>query len=144
MTNDQKARGSCLCGAVTFEVDGPLRKISYCHCGQCQKSSGHYFAATAAAKSDVTLTEDRGLKWFKSSPWAERGFCGDCGCSLFWRMEGDDNISILAGSFDGDVPLTAEAHIFVKGRKGYYDLTDGLPQFDTYPGDPKNSEGDAP
>ena len=58
-------------------------------------------------------------------------------------MEGDGNISILAGSFDGDVPLTAEAHIFVKGRKGYYDITDGLPQYDTYPGDPKSSEGDA-
>ncbi|MEX0582343.1 MAG: GFA family protein [Sneathiella sp.] len=139
MKSDQKTQGGCLCGAVRYDVNGPLRKVSYCHCGQCQKSSGHYFAATGAARSDFTLTEDRGLKWYKSSPWAERGFCSECGSNLFWRMKDEDNISILAGSIDGNAGLEAEAHIFVKDKKDYYEITDGLPQYDTYPGDPRNS-----
>jgi hypothetical protein len=62
--------GSCLCGAVTFEVDGPLRPVIACHCVQCRKQTGNYMSATAARDSDLKLIEDRGLKWFRSSDTA--------------------------------------------------------------------------
>lgn len=126
-------RGGCLCGAVSFEAKGPLREVISCHCGQCQKASGHYFAATACAAENLTLLEDRGLKWFVSSDWAERGFCQECGCNLFWRRKEGPSISILAGSLDGNTGLKTIRHIFVADKKDYYDITDGLPQFDTYP-----------
>jgi len=130
--------GSCLCGAVTYEVSGPLRDIISCHCGQCQKSSGHYFAATSAAQDDFKLTEDRGLKWYNSSEWAERGFCQECGSSLFWRMKNGSHQSILAGSLDDSTDLKTTRHIFVADKKDYYEITDGLPQYDTFPEDLKN------
>lgn len=130
--------GGCLCGGVRYQVAGPLRDVIACHCGQCQKSSGHYFAATSAALSDFKLNEDRGLKWYKSSAWAERGFCADCGSNLFWRMKDRDAISILAGSLDGETGLKTRAHIFVADKKDYYEIADGLPQFASYPKELEN------
>ncbi len=133
MGNQEISTGSCLCGDVSYKVVGPLRAVIACHCSQCQKSSGHYFAATAAATEDFELTKDEGLKWYKSSDSAERGFCKNCGSSLFWRMEGRDAISILAGTLDATVTgLKMDAHIFVADKKDYYTLGDGLPQHDTF------------
>ncbi len=64
-----------MCGAVRYEVDGALRKVVYCHCAQCRKTSGHYVAATAADMNQLTFKEDAGLTWYQSSDIAERGFC---------------------------------------------------------------------
>lgn len=134
MTENAIKSGGCLCRDVRYQVNGPLRDVHACHCGQCQKTSGHYFAATAAATKDFTITKDDGLKWYKSSEQAERGFCAHCGSSLFWRMKGLDYISILAGSLDDkNTGLKTDIHIFVADKKDYYDLTDGLPQYDLYP-----------
>lgn len=82
--------GSCLCGAVTFKVRGTLRPVIACHCTQCRKQSGNYAAFTACADDDLTLTETHGLKWYRASNIARRGFCGDCGSLLFWKAEGSD------------------------------------------------------
>ena len=125
-------KGSCLCGAVRYEVSGPLREVSFCHCGQCRKTSGHYVAATAAADDDLTLTEDRGLRWFASSEDASRGFCQYCGSSLFWRRNKAASTSIMAGTMDGETGLTRKRHIFVADKGDYYTLDDDLPKFDLY------------
>ncbi len=137
-TNEKTYQGSCLCGAVTFEAEGPLRDVISCHCKQCQKTSGHFFAATSCPSGKLKITEDRGLKWFVSSDWAERGFCQECGSTLFWRLKNGDSVSILAGAFDGDFDRKTIRHIFVADKKDYYDITDGLPQFDTYPEEMKS------
>jgi len=129
-----KHTGGCLCGAVTYEVTGPLRDVISCHCGQCQRTSGHHFAATAAANEHFSLTQDRGLKWFNSSDWAERGFCQECGCNMFWRMKEGDRTSIMAGSLDAqDTGLKTTHHLYVVDKKDYYDILDGTPQYDSYP-----------
>ncbi|MZR31009.1 GFA family protein [Sneathiella litorea] len=138
MDKGTNKQGGCLCGAVRYEVHGPLRDIISCHCGQCQKSSGHYFAATAASLSNFRLTEERGLKWYTSSNRAERGFCIECGSNLFWRRTGGTHISILAGTLEGKTGLRTVRHIFVADKKDYYDITDGLPQYDSYPEELKN------
>jgi hypothetical protein len=65
-------RGSCLCGGVTYALNGPLRPMIVCHCIQCRKMSGHFIAATQSLASDV---EGESLKWYRSSDVAERGFC---------------------------------------------------------------------
>lgn len=138
MTKNAVKHGGCLCGAVRYDVTGPLRDVISCHCGQCQKSSGHYFAATATAPDNLHLTEDRGLKWYSSSDRADRGFCAECGSNLFWRRKDGSHVSILAGSFDGDTGLKTSRHIFVAAKKDYYDIADGLPQYDSYPETPDN------
>ncbi len=123
-----KKTGSCLCGHVKYEVDGPLRPVSYCHCAQCRKTSGHYVAATGCKVAQLTLLVDDGLRWYRSSPEAQRGFCTHCGASLFWRPEHGEHISIMAGTIDTPTGLKACEHIFVDDASDYYTIDDGLPQ----------------
>lgn len=121
-------RGGCLCGAVRFRVDEPLREIIACHCEQCRRTSGHYIAATAAPRSAITLESENGLCWYRASPTAKRGFCRMCGSNLFWSPEGKDWMSIFAGALDAPTGLTIAKHIFVDDKSDYYEITDGLPQ----------------
>lgn len=117
--------GSCLCGAVKYEVHGPLRPVVACHCEQCRKQTGTYMSATAAQDGDLTITEDRGLKWFRSSGTAARGFCKDCGSVLFWKGDGRDYTAITAGSLDGASGLKLEGHIFCESAGDYYEIAGG-------------------
>ena len=89
--------GACLCGAVRFTIRGSLRNVLACHCGQCRKSSGHFWAATAAPRDAFTFQSDDGLSWFQSSQEVKRGFCRNCGSSLFWSHRGKDTLSVSAG-----------------------------------------------
>ncbi|MHA6325545.1 GFA family protein [Roseivivax sp. CAU 1753] len=119
------ATGSCLCGAIRYAVTGPLRPVVACHCMQCRKTSGHHVAATAADPADITVTG--AVRWYRSSPGAERGFCPTCGSNLFWRR--DRHLSIFAGTLDSHpADLTLAGHIFCADKGSYYQITDGTPQ----------------
>ena len=125
--------GSCNCGKVRFHGKGPWRDISYCHCGQCQKMSGHHFAATSIEKKDLSFDTDEGLSWYASSDYAKRGFCRYCGSPLFFAVNDADRISILVGSLDSqDIDIKEGRHIFVKDKKNYYHILDNLAQYDEY------------
>lgn len=131
MCSDRSPRtGSCLCGAVRYRVSGPLADVVGCHCGQCRKQTGHYMPATRSLLKYFEMVEDRGLKWYRASSDARRGFCADCGSTLFWQADGADRIAIAAGSLDGDTGLVTAAHIFVADKGDYYQLDDSLPQYD--------------
>lgn len=128
MKDDEKVYGgSCLCGAVTYEITGPLRPVVGCHCTQCRKTSGHFVAATQGYWARLRLLRDEGLKWFRSSETASRAFCGHCGSSLFWRRHEDSHVSIMAGTLDQPTGLHMECHIFVESKADYFELSDGLP-----------------
>jgi len=121
-------KGSCLCGSVKYVVDGPLRSVIACHCQQCRKQTGHFYAATNANDSDLTIEDSGTLKWFEASDQAKRGFCGTCGSALFWKANGSHETSILAGSLDSDSDIKLKQHIFVADKGAYYEIDDGLPQ----------------
>lgn len=122
--NQNTRQGGCLCGAVRFRVSPPLREVVACHCRQCRKSGGHYLAATAVAPENFHLIEERGLKWFRASAIAERGFCGLCGSSLFWRPDSGDRVCIFAGALDDDSGLQLTAHIYVADKGNYYNIAE--------------------
>ena len=134
-TEQTNKTGGCLCGAVHYEVDGPLRNVVYCHCGQCRKTTGHFVAATAVDLAHLHVTEDSGLTWYKSSDIAKRGFCKVCGSNLFWEPAHRKYICIWAGTVDGPTGLTSQEHIYVDDKGDYYELNDGLPQFPQSHGD---------
>jgi hypothetical protein len=113
-------QGSCLCGAVAFAAEPPLRDVVACHCTQCRKVSGHFWAATSVPLDRFRLTRDDGLVWFRSSPSATRGFCRVCGATLFWKPDGDDRISISPGALDGPTGLTVARHIFTESAGDWY------------------------
>jgi hypothetical protein len=118
----EKVTGRCACGAVAYEVNGPLRQIVACHCEQCRRTSGHFVAATATRKCYFTLLEQRGLKWFEAVPGFRRGFCDQCGSSLFFEKLGGERLSIAAGSLDNSGGLAIAAHIYTAECGSYYTI----------------------
>jgi hypothetical protein len=130
-TRAAHATGGCLCGAVRYEVRGTLRDVLLCHCEECRRWHGHVSASTAADKSDLVLTEQRGLRWIdspRSDARARRGFCGECGSSLFWDPPARRTISIAAGTLDSGQGLRVVSHWYVSQAGDYYELPDdGLP-----------------
>ncbi len=126
------ATGRCLCGAVTYEVIGPLRDLLICHCVECRRWHGHVSVTTAARKDDLVLIEQRGLRWIdspESDARARRGFCAECGSSLFWDPPGYETVSIAAGTLDGPTGLKATSHWYVSQAGDYYEIPDdGLPR----------------
>jgi hypothetical protein len=129
MTPTTEASGGCLCEAVRFDIVGPMRKVVYCHCGQCRKTSGHYVAATAVDTDKLVFVNDSGLDWYHSSDTADRGFCKHCGSSLFWRPAHGEYLAVMAGALDAPTGLSSREHIYVDDASDYYEINDGLPQF---------------
>lgn len=121
-------RGSCLCGAVRFEVDGELPAPDACHCHNCRKHSGHYFASSDVPRDRVRIEGLEAVSWYNSSPDVRRGFCSVCGASLFFDPPALDWIGIAMGAFDGPTETRLAVHIFVADKGDYYDIADGVPQ----------------
>lgn len=122
--------GSCLCGAVRFKIRGALGKVSFCHCSQCRKQTGLYYASTDVANDHVEFGGAENVTWYRSSDNAGRGFCRICGSALFWRGDGADHVSILAGALDQPSGLTPGSHIYCAGKADFYEIVDNLPRFE--------------
>ena len=125
----KKISGKCLCGSVAFEIPTELRKVVYCHCSQCLKTHGHFSAYTEAADATVKWLEKSSLTWFESSKKASRGFCSNCGASLFYKLNGSDQICVAAGCLEQPTELTPACHIYIEDASDYYLIDDELPKF---------------
>ena len=122
-----RATGGCLCGAVRYAVTGQLRDVVLCHCAMCRRMHGHVGAYTAAAREALSLVESRGLRWYASSAKARRGFCGECGSTLFWDAPSRDHVSITAGTVDAPTGLTTGLQIYVDSAGDYYPIDESIP-----------------
>ena len=128
--------GGCLCGAVRWEVDGPLRHITHCHCSMCRKAHGAAFATYAriGRKRFRFVRGEDVLVRYRSSEKVTRSFCPRCGSTLFWgHDETPDVVEIAVGSVDGDPIGRPEAHIFVKDKACWVDILDALPRHEGNP-----------
>ena len=92
--------GSCECGRVTFSLSGTIPDVELCHCSQCRKTSGHIWASVLVPDEQCKITSDETLKWRRSSDSAQRGFCTDCGSSLFYKHDEENKIAVAAGALE--------------------------------------------
>ena len=121
--------GGCLCGGVRYRVTGPLRDITTCHCGECSRTHGGAAPYTACPDDQLELVADVGLAWIESphsTTNAVRGFCANCGSSLFWKAPDRDYTAIAAGSVDEPSGLHSIDHIWWDARADW-EVPDGLP-----------------
>lgn len=129
--------GRCLCGAIAFEATGDRAGATACHCSQCRRWSGHHWASVNVPVASLVVTKgEESLKWHRSSDYARRGFCRECGSALFWHADKlddyKDRIAIGAGALDAPTHVALQEHIFVRDKGDYYGITDGLPQKQTF------------
>ena len=127
--SDSIQTGGCRCGAVKYEVSGPLRNIVICHCGECQRLNGSAGWHSRSMNEHLNITEDRGLAWYQITPRARRGFCRECGSPLFWQIDKQESTGIVVGSLDDASGLKPIGHIFVEDKACYFAINDDLPQF---------------
>ena len=123
----QEHTGHCLCGAVRFRTSGDLSKVVACHCSQCRRQTGHFYAATNVTNDRLTVEGAENVTWYRASDAASRGFCRTCGSALFWKGDGSDHTSVMAGTFDQPTGLTMGMHIFCADKGDYYEIDDGAP-----------------
>jgi len=117
--------GRCLCGAVRYEAHAPLRDVILCHCVECRRWHGHVCAATAVPRDALRFVSDESLRWIdspESNAHARRGFCGECGSSLFWDAPDRETISIAAGTLDEPTGLRTIGQIYAASAGDYYEL----------------------
>lgn len=130
-----RLKGTCLCGGVSFEVEGALeRPPEACHCTQCRKQSSHFFVSANVRRETLTIHGADKVTWYRSSEKVQRGFCSVCGSPLFWNpmIEGYDFIAVAMGAFDSATGTRLAKHIFVGDKGDYYEIDDGLPQSHSY------------
>jgi hypothetical protein len=128
--------GSCLCGAVKYEIRGEIGPIIFCHCSRCRKVNGTAFLAAASVEPEEfeIVAGNEALVEFESSLGVHRVFCGVCGSPLFSRRNGSPlPIRIRIGTLDTPVLGKPAAHIFVSDKAEWFDIHDDIPQYPERP-----------
>ena len=130
-------RGSCLCGAVQYEISGAPTKFYHCHCQRCRKATGTGHASNL-------FLQPGSIKWLKGEelirlykvPEAKRFsncFCTNCGSRVPRYVKEVDAVIIPAGSLDSEPPIQPQARIFWDSRANWSCSGDNLPVHSEYP-----------
>lgn len=120
--------GKCLCGDVTFSVSGDTVEVHACHCSMCRHQNGGSAFIGLHGSEGVTLNKTDGLAWYQASDHGDRGFCKNCGATLFWRMQGEEkDFSVSVGTLAETEGLKLDSHIFTDEAPDYYTLPNDAP-----------------
>ena len=127
-------QGGCLCGAVRFEIHGPIRNIVYCHCSQCRKVQGSAFATNGiVATADFHITQGKeALSCYTELPGQGKYFCHHCASPIMSKNEAyPGQVRVRLGTIESDITERPGAHIFVSS-KAVWDVipNDGLPCYE--------------
>ena len=124
--------GSCLCGAIQFEIEGPLPPVQLCHCADCRKAQGTAFAANVPVSTDnLKWTKGQNhLRAFESSPGKERVFCPTCGSPIFSRRPDTPGIVRLrAGLLNPPTDLILGFHFYTADKADWWEIQGDLVQY---------------
>ncbi len=122
--------GGCLCGAVRFEIRGPISDIVMCHCSQCRKVQGSAFATNGKVAADdfVLLRGEDNLSAYAPSEDQQKYFCRTCGSPILSRRKSRPaEVRVRLGTIDSDIAERPEAHIFVGSKANWDRISDDLP-----------------
>jgi len=126
-------RGSCLCGAVAYEIRPPFAFFKYCHCRRCRKNSG-----TAHASNLLVAVEQ--FAWTRGQDSVRRfelpdarafctGFCNQCGSTLPWRTKNGKWMLVPAGGLDDAPGAVPDQNVYWDSRAPWYVAAAELPCF---------------
>ncbi len=134
---ESTVKGSCLCGAVKYQVTGEPQRFYYCYCSRCRKVTGTEHASNL-------FLQPAALKWFSGEeqirvfkvPEALRftnSFCAICGSRLPRQGKDSDVVIIPAGSLDDAAPIKPQARIFFGSRASWSCIEGELPAYAELP-----------
>lgn len=134
---NEKIKGSCLCGEVTYQFSAPVKVFQYCHCSRCQKITGSAHASNIiidpenfewlSGEEQVGRYELPAAKYFASS------FCKKCGSSLPWKTQGGTAYIIPAGTLDDDPQVRPVHNIYYADKACWYEDLNSLEKYNELP-----------
>lgn len=119
MTEKKQLEGHCLCGAVTVRAVPARLNVEACHCTMCRRWSGVAYLGVQCG-TEVEFEGEEHVVRYRSSEWAERGFCGRCGTNLFYHYLPLGTYGFTAGLFPDDALLPLAEEIFIDEKPPYY------------------------
>lgn len=123
--------GGCACGAIRFEVHGRRMVVADCHCRICQRVAGAPVVTWASIRAERLRLLRGEPRWWRSSVAAERGFCADCGGSLFFRaVGGGPTLDVAVCAFDAPEELRPAFQIWTSSRQPWVHLDPALPSYE--------------
>ena len=128
--------GSCLCGAVKYQLQGDFHNFFLCHCHYCQKGTGSAHASNLFSKNaQLAWQQGEDKITFFNLPETRHGrsFCSGCGSPLPTSIGGGKLIMVPAGSMDIPVEIKPTAHLFIASKADWENNLDQVPQFQGYP-----------
>jgi hypothetical protein len=123
--------GSCLCGAVQFEIVPPVRFCVHCHCSLCRRAHGAPLVTWTGVDTDrLRITGGQeSLTHFASTPGALRSFCAVCGSTLFFESERwPGEVHVAVANLNAPLDMKPEAHVFYSDHAEWFDLSADLPR----------------
>lgn len=131
------AAGGCLCGAIRYDVRGPVIFASQCCCKDCQKATGTGHTTIFGVhrnQLDMQGTPKTYTNTGESGGSVTRHFCGDCGGRLYTSGDMPGEVIILqAGSLDEPGRITPNEVIYVKDAVAWDFFDPALPRFERLP-----------
>lgn len=130
MSEREKLRGRCLCGAVRYELRTPTRGSAHCHCNWCRRAHGAAFVTWLVSAADrFTLAAgEQVLSWYSATEQSRRGFCSRCGTTMFYESSAAPGETHVASATLIDPPdQEPKAHVFFDQRVPWLTINDGLP-----------------
>jgi hypothetical protein len=124
---------SCLCGAVRWQLDGPIEWMAHCHCSRCRKAHGSAFATyVSSPAAGLSRSGLEHIERYEAPAGGPRAFCKTCGSVVPSEPVGASVVT-PAGNLLADPGVRPGAHIFVGSKAPWFSIADEVPQFDAYP-----------
>ena len=121
MAESANISGGCLCGAVRFTASPNDREVGACHCGMCRRWTAGPFMVRDCGTT-LSVEDKTNLGIYRSSEWAERAFCKQCGTPLFYRLIEQDLYFVSAEAFDNREGYALASQVFIDEKPAYYEF----------------------
>ena len=126
--SEEVLTGRCLCGSVRYRAVGLPLRVSHCHCEQCRRASGGVALTFASFEADKVTFEGIPLKRVRSTDFASREFCPECGSPITFRFDArPHSVSVTVGTLDDPEKTPATRHNFTSEKIPWVELDPHLP-----------------
>jgi hypothetical protein len=143
----ERPQGGCVCGAVRYELASEPFDCGWCHCRICQRVSGSpamVFATVPAGDLAWIRGADK-VRSFRSSGFADRNYCSDCGTPLLMKVDHQpETVDFTVGTLDDPGAVAPGYHIFWSQRAPWFEPGDALPKHEKFRPDTRGLEGTEP
>ncbi len=120
--------GGCLCGAIRYESTEPPNWVKYCHCRICQQAYGGLYAVGLEFPGEAFRYTKGEVTYYRSSSWAKRGFCANCGSPVDHLYVNDPDPIVCIGTLDHPEDWPPGSHVGIESKVPWYVISDDLPQ----------------